>query len=237
MARHGTATASIEGGYNELRGMAAGVRAPVTLAMNVDGNEVEDFQPARLTRLGPGVTIRVDLRNPPRAPLRGRHAAGIRIRSCYTGHAELDWLGLALAIGSAAIDTGALNPREALLLADSYIPAVIVPQHPGNCRELISVGCTLALGSGFGLPGSFTCSMFTAVGTLCREAGVPVGDALRMSTIHAALALGFAGTAGSIEAGKDANLLILHVSDYQDIPSYFGVNLVDKMILGGKLIE
>ena len=41
---------------------------------------------------------------------------------------------------------------------------------------------------------------------------------------------------GSIEAGKSADLLMLSVPDYRELPYHFGVNLVDLVTCRGTVL-
>ena len=61
-------------------------------------------------------------------------------------------------------------------------------------------------------------------------------EAISASTINAAHALQLASRIGSLESGKSADLLILSVSDYREIPYRFGVNLVDLVMIKGEIV-
>ena len=41
---------------------------------------------------------------------------------------------------------------------------------------------------------------------------------------------------GSLEYGKDADLIMLNVSDYREIPYHFGVNLVALTMRKGQVV-
>ena len=49
-------------------------------------------------------------------------------------------------------------------------------------------------------------------------------------------ALGLADRCGSLEPGKQADLLLLNVSDYRELPYYFGTNNVHQTIKGGRAL-
>jgi imidazolonepropionase len=61
-------------------------------------------------------------------------------------------------------------------------------------------------------------------------------EALAAATVNGAHALGCADRAGTVEAGKDADLVILNVPDYREIPYHFGVNLVAMTIKKGRVL-
>jgi imidazolonepropionase len=60
-------------------------------------------------------------------------------------------------------------------------------------------------------------------------------QAITAATINAAAAINRAQIVGSIEPGKQADLLILSVSDYRHLGYRFGTNLVDTVIKRGKV--
>jgi imidazolonepropionase len=53
------------------------------------------------------------------------------------------------------------------------------------------------------------------------------------ATINGAHALGCADRIGSLEPGKQADLLLLNVSDYRELPYYFGTNNVHATMKRG----
>ncbi len=58
-------------------------------------------------------------------------------------------------------------------------------------------------------------------------------EAISAATINSAHVLGLGGRAGSLEFGKDADVCILNVSDYREIPLNIGSNLVSMVIRRG----
>lgn len=59
-------------------------------------------------------------------------------------------------------------------------------------------------------------------------------EALTAMTLNAAAAIGLADSCGSIEPGKQADLLILKESDYRYLVYHTGINMVDHVIKGGE---
>jgi imidazolonepropionase len=67
----------------------------------------------------------------------------------------------------------------------------------------------------------------------CREFGMSPEDAIAASTINAAFGLGLQRRVGSLEPGKDADLIILQSGDYRDLCWYSGVAMVGMVVKGG----
>jgi imidazolonepropionase len=60
-------------------------------------------------------------------------------------------------------------------------------------------------------------------------------QAVAAATINAAAAISRAGRIGSLEPGKQADLIILSVPDYRHLGYRFGTNLVQKVIKKGQV--
>jgi imidazolonepropionase len=111
--------------------------------------------------------------------------------------------------------------------------------HGGRCapaRPLIDAGAAVALGSDFNPGASSTCSMPAIVALACAHLGMTPAEAICAATFNAACAIGSGQVAGSLEAGKPADLIVLNASDYREIPGRFGVNLVNRTMKRGVTI-
>jgi imidazolonepropionase len=112
--------------------------------------------------------------------------------------------------------------------------------HTGGCpapaRALIEAGAAVALGSNFNRSDSPMLNMQTVVSLACRELGMTPAEALIAATINGAHALGRAATAGSIEHGKPADLVVFNVSDYRELGYHSGMNLVHLTMKRGEFI-
>jgi imidazolonepropionase len=61
-------------------------------------------------------------------------------------------------------------------------------------------------------------------------------EAIAAATINGAHALGRASRLGSLETGKQADLCIMDVEDYRQIPYFFGMNHCRMAIKKGKIV-
>ena len=56
------------------------------------------------------------------------------------------------------------------------------------------------------------------------------------ATINAAYAIDAGSRLGSLQPGKQADFILLNIETPEQLPYYFGVNLVDKVIKKGWII-
>jgi len=62
-------------------------------------------------------------------------------------------------------------------------------------------------------------------------------EALTAATLHGAAALGLASRTGSVEVGKQADLLVADIPDYRSLAYHFGTNHVRTTIKNGTVLE
>ena len=81
---------------------------------------------------------------------------------------------------------------------------------------------------------SFSMQMMIALAVL--ECRATLEEAICGATYNAACALGAGKNFGSLAPGKAADLIVLDVESYNEIPYYFGGNLVQSVFKGGELV-
>jgi imidazolonepropionase len=69
----------------------------------------------------------------------------------------------------------------------------------------------------------------------CRSLKLTPAQAIAAATINAAHAIRRADQIGSIEPGKQADLLVLSVPDYRQLGYRFGTNLVKQVVKRGRV--
>ncbi len=143
---------------------------------------------------------------------------------------------LATELGAASVNVTEATERDAMLLAQSQTIATLSPgvvfqrETEGNppARMLIDNGTAVALATGV-----HPVNMQTTIALACRAMNMTAAEAIAASTINGAHALRRAESLGSIEAGKSADLAILGVPDYRELPFHLGVNLVKLVMIRG----
>ena len=160
---------------------------------------------------------------------------------------EFDNLGgasLAAELGAVSADhLVRTSERDITALAKSGTVAVALPCTPFGLAEdeytptqkILAADGLLALATDCN-PGTAWCeSMQFVIALACRRLKLTPAQAIAAATINAAHAIRRAGRIGSIEPGKQADLLVLSVPDYRQLGYRFGTNLVKRVIKRGKV--
>ncbi len=155
--------------------------------------------------------------------------------------------GVSLAVELGAVSADHLDvtpPEEVAALAASDTVGVVLPAvnfnlgstHFADARAIVDAGAALALATDIN-PGSAPCpSMPLVMAMACRYQRLLPAEALNASTINAAYAVGLGDRLGSLEPGKQADLLIVDAPDYRHLAYQFGVNLVQTVIKRGRVL-
>lgn len=152
---------------------------------------------------------------------------------------------LAVELGAASADHLVFaDAADIDLLAQSGTIATLIPGavlHLGvdrypPARALLDRGAAVALATGFNPGTSPTLSMPMVLSLACARMHMTPAEALTAATINAAHAVGLEDRTGSLEPGKQADLVIYDVPDYREIPYHFGVNLVHTVVKRGEIV-
>ena len=85
-------------------------------------------------------------------------------------------------------------------------------------------------------PACHVASMQIVIQLACRLYGMSVAEAIRAATLHAAMAIRQEQTVGSLEPGKQADVLILGVPRHEELAYRIGGNLVERVIKRGQVV-
>jgi len=103
-------------------------------------------------------------------------------------------------------------------------------------KAILAAGGALALATDCN-PGTCWCeSMQMVIALACRYMGLTQAQAIAAATRNAAYAIGRGHEIGSLESGKQADILILETADYRQLGYRFGANLVQTVIKKGRMI-
>ena len=157
---------------------------------------------------------------------------------------NLGGAALAAELGAASADhLVKTSPVDIHALGKSDTVAVALPGTPFGLNEaeytparaLLASGALMALATDTN-PGTAWCeSLQFMLALACRKMGLTPDQAIAAATINAAAAINRQNAIGSIEPGKQADLLILDVNNYRHLGYRFGTNLVSTVIKRGRI--
>jgi imidazolonepropionase len=157
---------------------------------------------------------------------------------------------LAAEIGASSADHLA-TPSEAGIDAlaavaggDHPVVATLLPattwflmkDHHAPARTFIERGIPVAIGTDFNPGTSPTPSLPLAMTAGCLNLRMTPDEVLSAVTINAAQALGFADEIGSLEAGKQADLVVWNVPTSRQIPYWPAADLVRLVVKRGRVV-
>ena len=174
-------------------------------------------------------------------------ALGFRLKAHLDEFAALGGTPVAAALGATSVDhlvVSADRDLAALREHRSTIPT-LMPATPFGLglghyaparRMLDDYALAVALGSDLN-PGTCWCvAMPFAMALACRGMRLTPAEALVAATLNAAHAIGCGAQLGSLEVGKQADVLILETHDYRHLAYRVGENLVETVIKRGQIV-
>ncbi len=136
-----------------------------------------------------------------------------------------------------ANEEGLLKMKEAGVIPVLLpLTAFSLKEEFAKARHMIDLGLPVAMGTDFN-PGScysFSVPLMLSLGTLYM--GMTPEEALTAVTLNSAAALERAERIGSIEEGKEADLILIDAPSYRFLTYHFGMNLVTTTVKKGKIV-
>src|SRR5512138_1302156 len=160
---------------------------------------------------------------------------------------EFDNLGgasLAAELGAASADhlvktsdadIAALGKSDTVAISLPCTPFGLAEREYTPARKILDAGGMLALATDCNPGTAWNESMQFVITLACRFLGMTPAQAIAASTINAAHAIRRADQIGSLEPGKQADLIILGVPDYRHLGYRFGSNLVRQVVKRGRV--
>jgi len=163
-------------------------------------------------------------------------------------HADeiVDTGGASLAATVHAISADHLlrsNKQGLQKMAGAGVVGVLLPGTPFSlmmneyapARTMIDLGVPIALATDLN-PNCYTENMQLMMQLACLQMKLTPAEAITAATFNAACALGIQHKVGSIEQGKQADIIILDCPNHQHLPYHFGINLVCQVIKNGRIV-
>ncbi len=160
---------------------------------------------------------------------------------------EFDNLGgaaLAAELGAASADhlvvtsdadIAALGKSDTVAVSLPCTPFGLAECHYTPAKKLLEANAILALATDCNPGTTWNESMQFVIALACRSMRLTPAQAIAASTINSAHAIRRSDKIGSLEVGKQADMLILSVSDYRQVGYRYGTNLVKQVIKRGQV--
>lgn len=152
---------------------------------------------------------------------------------------------LAAEVGAASADhLEQLDDAGVEALVRGGVTAVLLPgsvYHLGlkryaPARQLIDAGAKVVLATDFNPGSSPVPSMQMVLSLACTQMRMRPREAFAAATINAAYVLGRGDRVGSIEVGKQADLVVFDAPDHRNVPYVFGVNHAVLVVKRGEIV-
>jgi len=130
-------------------------------------------------------------------------------------------------------DIAVLGRSDTAAVALPCTPFGLAEREYTPARKLLEAGAILALATDCNPGTAWNESMQFVIALACRALKLTPAQAIAAATINAAHAICRAERIGSIEPGKQADLIVLSVPDYRHLGYRFGTNLVRQVVKRG----
>jgi imidazolonepropionase len=156
----------------------------------------------------------------------GASTLAAEMGACSADHLEhIDDVGIAAIKKSGTIAT--ILPGVSFFLHSAYPPA----------RKMIEAGLPLAIASNFNPGSCMSYSMPMMMTIACTQMSMTPEEAITAATLNGAAALGVSDKLGSIEVGKQADIVLYDIPSYRSLAYHFGTNHVAKVIKHGTYLD
>lgn len=169
---------------------------------------------------------------------------GLKIKIHADEIVQLGGAELAAALGATSADHLLQASDKGIKdIADTGVVATLLPGSAFGLKEpyargryMIDHQCAVALATDFNPGSCFTESipLIVALATLYMD--MKTEEVISALTINGAAALDRADTIGSIDVGKNGDVIMLEFPSYKYIPYHIGVSSVEKVIKKGNLV-
>jgi imidazolonepropionase len=154
--------------------------------------------------------------------------------------------GIETAVKNKAISVDHLEvmtDKEINLLKNKNIIACVLPGVSyflnipyAPARKFINNNIPVALATDFNPGSCMTENIQLIMSLAAQNMKMSVNEIINAVTINAAASLGISHTVGSIEIGKQADLLIFDMPSYEHLIYHFGINQLESVIKRGEMI-
>jgi len=129
-------------------------------------------------------------------------------------------------------------------MAAAGVPAVLLPgaslclkmDRWAPARRIVDAGVPPVIATDLNPGTCYSESMGLMIALACLRMDLTVEEAISASTVNAAVTIGRADTVGTLEQGKQADLIILDAPDYRFLAYRPGMNLINTVVKDGDVV-
>jgi len=178
--------------------------------------------------------------------LRAGKACGLRPKIHADQLSRQGGCRVACRVGAISADhLEFVTKDDAVAMREAGVIAVLLPaanyflDQPDRppTRAIVMMNCPIAIATDFNPGSAPTQSMPFVINAACVRFGMTVGEAIVAATINAACAIDRQKQVGSLEKGKQADLIVLDLPDYRELGYWFGGNPVRAVVKRGRILR
>ncbi len=177
--------------------------------------------------------------------LRAAKALGLKLKLHAEELSHLGGAELGARLGATSVDhLEHLAVEDMGALRESGTVAVLLPgvsfflnHEYAPARALIDAGVPVALATDFNPGSCMSFSMPMMMTIACTHMRMTPEESLTAATLNAAAALDRSAYLGSIETGKQADIILADIPDYRFLAYHFGMNHIRTVIKNGIILE
>ncbi len=180
-----------------------------------------------------------------RAILQAAKQAGLGLRIHADELAHSGGARLAAELGARSADhLEWINDGDVEALRKAGTVATLLPgtsfnlglQHYPPARKLIAAGVPVALATDFNPGTCCSLNMQLMLSLACSQMKMTPAEALTAATINGAYSLGLADKVGRLGEGLQADVVLMNVADYRELPYFFGINHAVVTVKRGNVV-
>jgi imidazolonepropionase len=177
--------------------------------------------------------------------LRAAKKAGLGLRIHADERTHSGGARLAAELGARSADhLQCIDDADIEILRQAGTVATLLPGTAFNmgmmryapARKLIAAGVPVALATDFNPKTCFTLNMQIILAFACTQMRMTPAEAITAATVNSAYSLGISDKLGSLKEGKQADIILMDVSDYRELPYFFGINHCVVTIKKGNIV-
>ncbi len=170
---------------------------------------------------------------------------GLKVRLHVDQLTQLGGAQLAAELGAASADhlehvsdegIEALGQAGVIPVLCPLVPLFLRESQEAPGRQMADAGLSVALATDFNPGSCYAMSLFEVLSYGALRYGLLAGEALTAATLNAACSLGRGDRIGTIEAGKQADLVITDLPGYRHLTYEMARSPVKHVIKSGKLV-